>query len=83
MTEHEQLLARVATLVERAHWLRRDAEEVGTPVGTEALASIVMGALVALEGGDIEIAENLLAGYLAQYTETRSDGYCGDAPPSA
>ena len=59
----------VATLVERAHWLRQDYGETGTPVTSESLANIVMGALVALEGGAVDVAKNLLAGYLAQYAE--------------
>lgn len=67
--EHEALLERVAALVERAHWLRRDYGESGTAVTPASLAVIVVGALVAVEGGDLEVAKTLLAGYLAQYAE--------------
>jgi hypothetical protein len=62
MTDHEAVLARVATLVERAHWLRQEYGEAGTPVTAESLANIVTGALVALEGGDVGTAKFLLAG---------------------
>lgn len=62
MTDHEAVLARVATLVGRAHWLRQDFGEAGSPVTSESLANIVTGALVALEGGNIDVAKSLLAG---------------------
>ena len=70
--EHEALLERVAALVERAHWLRRDYGETGTPVTPDSLAVIVVGALVAVEGGDLDVAKTLLAGYLAQYAEDQA-----------
>jgi hypothetical protein len=69
MTEHDELIGRVSALVERAHWLRPDFGETGAPVTPESLANIVMGARVALEGGNPLVAKNLLAGYLAQYAE--------------
>ena len=69
MTDHEAVLARVATLVERAAWLRQDYGETGTPVTADSLANIVPGALVALEGGDVGTAKYALAGYLAQHAD--------------
>jgi hypothetical protein len=69
-TEHEQLLARVAALIERAHWLHHDFGSSDTELSAASLASIVRSALIALEAGDVELAKNLLAGYLAQHART-------------
>lgn len=76
MGEHDTALARVAALIERAHMLRADAGETGTPVTWGGLTSIVHGALVALELGSLQAAKVLLAGYLAMVAETtqRADG---------
>lgn len=73
MIDHDAVVARVAVLVERAHWLRQDYGKAGTPVTADSLANIVTGALVALERGDVGTAKFLLAGYLAQYAEASTN----------
>jgi hypothetical protein len=69
MDDHNDVLARIAALVDHARMLRADAGEIGTPVTTPGLAIIVRGALAALEYDDVHAAKLLLAGYLAMWEE--------------
>jgi hypothetical protein len=69
MDDHNDALARVGALIDRARTLRGDAGETGTPVTPNGLSTIVRGALIALEKGNAETAKLLLAVYLAMSSE--------------